>query len=159
VPRNAAWFSIRSTGLGGSRDRLRARVETSRRAGLIDEYVIVTHPVLPGGGTPFFTALDNRVKLNLVETRTFPDRVLLTSSIPRTRYVREAGEMRARDARRLELPGEVIRRDRGPGRHRKGVLYVSRDFADFDAVDRRGVAAGDLGRERLNRSSVLGVEH
>jgi dihydrofolate reductase len=48
------------------------------RAGLIDEYVIVTHPVLLGGGTPFFTALDNWVNLNLVETRTFPDGVLLT---------------------------------------------------------------------------------
>ena len=48
------------------------------RAGLIDEYAIVTHPVLPGGGTPFFTALDNWVNLNLVETRTFPDGVLLT---------------------------------------------------------------------------------
>jgi len=48
------------------------------RAGLIDEYVIVTHPVLLGGGTPFFTAMDNWVSLNLVETRTFPDGVLLT---------------------------------------------------------------------------------
>ena len=48
------------------------------RAGLIDEYAIVTHPVLVGGGTPFFTALDNWVNLNLVETRTFPDGVLLS---------------------------------------------------------------------------------
>jgi dihydrofolate reductase len=48
------------------------------RAGLIDEYAIVTHPVLVGGGTPFFTALDRWVNLNLVETRTFPDGVLLT---------------------------------------------------------------------------------
>lgn len=48
------------------------------RAGLIDEYAIVTHPVLVGGGTPFFTALDNWVNLNLVETRAFPDGVLLT---------------------------------------------------------------------------------
>ncbi len=48
------------------------------RAGLIDEYVIVTHPVLVGGGTPFFPSLDNWVDLDLVETRTFPGGVLLT---------------------------------------------------------------------------------
>lgn len=48
------------------------------RAGLIDEYILVTNPVLVGGGTPFFTALDNWVNLRLVETRTFPDGVLLT---------------------------------------------------------------------------------
>ena len=48
------------------------------RAGLIDEYAIVTHPVLVGSRRPFFTALDNWVNLNLVETRTFTDGVLLT---------------------------------------------------------------------------------
>ncbi|MGW8353320.1 dihydrofolate reductase family protein [Streptomyces wedmorensis] len=48
------------------------------RAGLIDEYVIAAHPVLVGGGTPFFTALDNWVNLNLVETRMFPGGVVLT---------------------------------------------------------------------------------
>src|SRR6266550_3566786 len=48
------------------------------RSGLIDEYALVTHPVLVGGGTPFFTALDNWVNLSLVETRTFPDGVVLT---------------------------------------------------------------------------------
>ncbi|MFI6583281.1 dihydrofolate reductase family protein [Embleya sp. NPDC050493] len=48
------------------------------RAGLIDEYVLATAPVLVGGGTPFFTALDNRENLNLVETRTFPGGVILT---------------------------------------------------------------------------------
>ena len=48
------------------------------RAGLIDEYLVVTHPALVGGGTPFFTALDTWVQLNLVETRAFPDGVLMT---------------------------------------------------------------------------------
>jgi dihydrofolate reductase len=48
------------------------------RAGLIDEYVLVSHPVLVGGGTPFFSALDTWVNLNPVETRTFPGGVVLT---------------------------------------------------------------------------------
>ena len=34
--------------------------------------------VLVGGGTPFFTALDSWVNLDLVETRTFPGGVVLT---------------------------------------------------------------------------------
>ena len=48
------------------------------RAGLVDEYVLATVPVLLGSGTPFFTALDNWVNLALVQTRTFPGGVLLT---------------------------------------------------------------------------------
>ena len=42
------------------------------------EYALATYPVLVGGGTPFFTALDTWVNLNLVETRTFPGGVVLT---------------------------------------------------------------------------------
>ena len=48
------------------------------RAGLIDEYAIVTHPVLLGAGASFYTALDSWVNLNLMETRTFPGGVVLT---------------------------------------------------------------------------------
>ncbi|WP_031065165.1 dihydrofolate reductase family protein [Streptomyces sp. NRRL WC-3742] len=48
------------------------------RAGLIDEYVIAAHPVLVGGGTPFFTALDSWVRLDLLETRTLPGGVVLS---------------------------------------------------------------------------------
>jgi dihydrofolate reductase len=51
---------------------------TAMRAGLIDEYVLATAPVLLGSGTPFFTAMDHWVNLSLVETRTFPDGVVLT---------------------------------------------------------------------------------
>ena len=47
-------------------------VGAAMRAGLVDEYTIVTHSILVGGGTRFFTALDSWVNLNLVETRTFP---------------------------------------------------------------------------------------
>lgn len=55
-----------------------ALAAAAMRAGLIDEYAIVTHPVVVGGGTPFFPALQSRINLSLVETRTFPGGVLLT---------------------------------------------------------------------------------
>ncbi|MGH3759565.1 dihydrofolate reductase family protein [Actinophytocola sp.] len=51
---------------------------TAMRAGLIDEYEVVTHPVLVGGGTPFFSSLDSWVNLRLLETRTFPEDVTLS---------------------------------------------------------------------------------
>lgn len=46
------------------------------RAGLVDEYRIRIHPVLVGGGTPFFPPVDHEVQLELVETRTFPGGVV-----------------------------------------------------------------------------------
>ena len=39
--------------------------------GLIDEYQAMVHPVLVGGGIPFFPHRERRVDLELVETRTF----------------------------------------------------------------------------------------
>jgi len=64
---------------GGSMDIVGATLAAAAmRAGLIDEYALVTAPVLIGGGTPFFTTLDNWVNLNLVETRTFPEGIVLT---------------------------------------------------------------------------------
>jgi dihydrofolate reductase len=44
--------------------------------GLIDEYRLFVSPVVLGGGTPFFPALDERIDLELVETRTFGERVV-----------------------------------------------------------------------------------
>ena len=43
---------------------------------LIDEYRAVVHPVLVGGGIPFFPQRERRVDLELVETRTFSSRVV-----------------------------------------------------------------------------------
>ncbi|GHA52308.1 MULTISPECIES: dihydrofolate reductase family protein [Streptomyces] len=45
-------------------------------SGLIDEYRAKVHPVLVGGGTPFFPRHERRVDLELVETRTFSSRVV-----------------------------------------------------------------------------------
>jgi dihydrofolate reductase len=44
--------------------------------GLIDEYREMVHPVLVGGGIPFFPQRERRVDLELVETRTFSSRVV-----------------------------------------------------------------------------------
>jgi dihydrofolate reductase len=38
---------------------------------LIDEYQPVIHPVVAGGGTPYYPPLDARMQLKLEETRTF----------------------------------------------------------------------------------------
>jgi dihydrofolate reductase len=44
--------------------------------GLIDEYRLFVNPVVLGGGTPYFPALEERIDLELVETRTFGSRVV-----------------------------------------------------------------------------------
>jgi dihydrofolate reductase len=49
---------------------------TLMKAGLIDEYRLFVSPVVLGGGTPYFPALDERINLELVETQTFGSRVV-----------------------------------------------------------------------------------
>jgi dihydrofolate reductase len=44
--------------------------------GLVDECRLFVSPVLLGGGTPFFPALEARINLELVETQTFGSRVV-----------------------------------------------------------------------------------
>jgi dihydrofolate reductase len=44
--------------------------------GLVDEFELFVHPVVLGAGTPFFPPLDQRIDLELVETRTFGSRVV-----------------------------------------------------------------------------------
>ncbi len=58
--------AVGGAGLAGSLARL----------GLIDEYRLFVSPVVLGGGTPFFPELDERIELELVETRTFGSRVV-----------------------------------------------------------------------------------
>lgn len=41
------------------------------RAGLVDEYELMIHPVILGGGSRMFPDLEHRVGLRLLETRTF----------------------------------------------------------------------------------------
>jgi dihydrofolate reductase len=49
---------------------------TCTELGLIDEYRMFVSPVVLGGGTPYFPALDERINLELLETRTFASRVI-----------------------------------------------------------------------------------
>jgi dihydrofolate reductase len=49
---------------------------TCIKLGLVDEYRLFVSPVVLGSGTPYFPALDERIDLELVETRTFGSRVV-----------------------------------------------------------------------------------
>ena len=49
---------------------------TCIKQGLIDEYRLFVSPIVLGGGTPYFPALDDRINLELVETQTFASRVV-----------------------------------------------------------------------------------
>jgi dihydrofolate reductase len=46
------------------------------RRGLVDEYELVVHPVILGGGTPFFPDLERPANLRLLEARTFSSGVV-----------------------------------------------------------------------------------
>lgn len=46
------------------------------RRGLVDEYGLVVHPVILGGGTPFFPGLERPVGLRLLQTQTFSSGVV-----------------------------------------------------------------------------------
>lgn len=46
------------------------------RSGLVDDFRLFVIPVVLGAGTPFFPALDRRLYLELVETRTFGSKVV-----------------------------------------------------------------------------------
>jgi dihydrofolate reductase len=44
--------------------------------GLIDDFRLFVYPVVLGAGTPYFPPLDERIELELIETRTFGSRVV-----------------------------------------------------------------------------------
>ncbi|MEA2309166.1 MAG: hypothetical protein QOI65_1452 [Thermoleophilaceae bacterium] len=50
--------------------------------GLVDDYRLFVSPVVLGGGTPYFPNLDERIDLELVETRTFASRVVYVRYLP-----------------------------------------------------------------------------
>jgi dihydrofolate reductase len=63
--------SRRATRIGGA-----TLAAEAAALGLIDEYRAMVHPVLVGGGIPFFPQRERRVDLELLETRTFSSRVV-----------------------------------------------------------------------------------
>jgi dihydrofolate reductase len=80
---------LASGGLAGEIERLRAEpgegdiaiggatlAAQAAALGLIDEYRARVHPVLVGGGIPFFPQHGRRVDLELAETRTFSSRIV-----------------------------------------------------------------------------------
>jgi dihydrofolate reductase len=46
------------------------------KLGLVDEYQLFVSPVVLGGGTPYFPTLEERINLELVDTKTFGSRVV-----------------------------------------------------------------------------------
>ena len=51
--------------------------------GLIDEYTFVVHPVLAGHGPTLLSGLRKRIRLDLVESRTFDGKIQMLEYIPR----------------------------------------------------------------------------
>ncbi|HEY7526031.1 MAG TPA: dihydrofolate reductase family protein [Candidatus Limnocylindria bacterium] len=52
------------------------------RAGLVDEYQLLVHPIVLGGGTPFFPPLVEPLRLRLVESRVVAGEVQLLAYRP-----------------------------------------------------------------------------
>jgi len=53
-------------------------IDSFRRADLIDEWRIYTHPIILGGGRPLLSPGESMAQLTLLGTRTFGNGVVLT---------------------------------------------------------------------------------
>jgi dihydrofolate reductase len=58
-------------------------IQTLTNHGLIDEYQVLVHPLIVGGGKPLFQHIQHQVKLKLVNTKTHPSGVVVLSYQPR----------------------------------------------------------------------------
>jgi dihydrofolate reductase len=58
-------------------------VQELTNLGLIDEYQVLVHPVILGGGKPLFQDIKNQVKLKLVQSKTHPSGVVVLFYRPR----------------------------------------------------------------------------
>jgi dihydrofolate reductase len=58
-------------------------IQTLTNHSLIDEYQVLVHPLLLGGGKPLFQNIGHQVKLKLVNTKTHPSGVVVLSYQPK----------------------------------------------------------------------------
>jgi len=100
------------------------------RAGLIDEYALVIHPVAFGSGLPMFRDLPNALQLQLLDAQTFDTGTVLHIYAPSDRAARPAHE-------RQPPPGcSRSRRDRADPCNR-GRLYRLAHSSGHERVARR----------------------
>lgn len=57
-------------------------IHTLTNYGLIDEYQVLVHPVILGGGKPLFQDIQHQVKLKLVNSKTHPSGVVVLTYQP-----------------------------------------------------------------------------
>ncbi|MBV9708842.1 MAG: dihydrofolate reductase family protein [Chloroflexi bacterium] len=58
-------------------------IQTLTNHGLIDEYQVLVHPLILGGGKPLFQDIHHQVKLKLVNSKTHPSGVVVQFYQPR----------------------------------------------------------------------------
>ena len=94
---------------------------------LIEEYRLFVHPVVLGGGTPYFPPLDRAIELELLETRTFGSRVVYL------RYRRGVAELAI--VARLRAAGCVFAEDEA-----RLLMATARTPEELDAMVERRAA-------------------